>query len=843
MDSKRYHLQESLSPQSRFGVFPKGISPNSNIHSIPIGIWEEHPNAHSNTWSSTLYTILGVDQSPDFIPSLSTLTKGIKANDKQRFSDFLNAITHGSAVRSMAVEVTYRSGRNETKNLMITAERVGSSQQEKGFWRGVIQDISAVRLCETNFNLYAQSALNYFERFPLFMLILDGNGKLTYWNSVCERITGHKSNDLAAGKDVFKQLFPLVNARKRLRTAMQNADFEPYDEEFEIETKRGRKFLSKWTIFPYRSAHNDLNVAAIGRDISKQVVKERALEQKLHQAKIISKVTTSLFALSPTDNYYHHLGSTLENQINDMLFLVSSAEPDQQFFTIEGGYGFSSSEWQQVVESVGWNPIGRRYQLQADSTSLVKAAKVQAIEQSLYTFSDGLVSSVASRNLERIFSIERFYSVGIQTDQKVFGWILIAAQSSEVEESLQLVLQLARLYAQAMQRREVEQAVLQSRDAAQEANRLKSAYLANIGHEIRTPMNAIIGFTQLLNIPNLSKNKRKEYVDIINRKGQMLVKLINDMVDVTRVESGQLTVVKSLFSPSRLLNNLRDFYSNERLFQHREAVEVRLVVPPNSDDFMLYSDEGRLEQVFTNLLDNALKFTEKGFVEFGYRVKDSTVEFYVKDSGIGIDPAMHRVVFDRYRQLDERIERAKEGKGLGLTICKGIVELLNGKIWVESEPGEGAAFLFEIPLGTDISKPMEAVQQDEDQDVPAMPDWKNKVLLIAEDEEINYLLISEMLEGTGVNILWAKDGVQAVELVDTIKNIDAILMDIRMPNKDGYAASLEIHQINPDIPIIAQTAYAFSEDRAKAEAAGCNDYITKPISSQQLLSILDGYLG
>jgi len=843
MDSKSNSTQNLKNVQNRYALFPNGVSVGSKLEDIPFGVWYEYPNANENRWSDTLYSILNIEKTSSFIPSLLALSKMVQAPYNIRFDEFLRKLKSGVACKVKPVEVKCNVGEKIVKDLMISAEPVSIEGANEVFWRGVVYDISMVRLCEINFSRYAQSALNYFEKFPLHMVILDASGRLTYWNNVCEKITGHKTSDLSAGKDVFKRLFPDVDVRKRLRAAMQDHNFEPYDEEFEIETKRGRRFLSKWTIFPFRGADGELNVAAIGRDISKQVIKENALEIKLQHSKVVTKAASALFSLSPDNNYYHHLGATLENHINDMLFLISSAGNDQHFYTIEGGYGFSTSEWQQVVDVVGWNPIGRRYQLNAIAGSIAKAHKVQGIEQSLYTFSDGLVSSVASRNLERIFSIQKYYSVGIQTDEKVYGWILIAAQSADHEESLQLVLQLAKLYAHALHRRELELQVLQARDVAEDANRLKSLYLANFGHEIRIPMNAILGFTQLLNIPNLSKDKRREYIDIINGKSQMLVKLINDMVDVSRVESGHLTMVKSTFKPNRLLYNLRDFYHNERLFQHREAVEIRLVLPENSDEFSIHSDEGRLEQVFTNLLDNALKFTEKGFVEFGYVIKQASVEFYVQDSGIGIDSAMHRVVFDRYRQLDEQIERAKGGKGLGLAISKGIVDLLGGNIWIESEPGEGATFRFDIPIGRDNDNAMPESEIEVEELASVIPDWKNKVLLIAEDEEINYLYISELLEDTGVNIIWAKDGAQAVDLVHSIKNIDAVLMDIRMPKMNGYAATLEIRQLNPHIPIIAQTAYAFSEDRAKAEAAGCNDYITKPINSRQLLSILDGYLG
>ena len=393
-----------------------------------------------------------------------------------------------------------------------------------------------------------------------------------------------------------------------------------------------------------------------------------------------------------------------------------------------------------------------------------------------------------------------------------------------------------------MDRKIKEAQLLLAKKSAEESDKLKSNFLANLSHEIRTPMNAIMGFSQLLYIPNLKREKKKEYIDIINAKGKMLVKLINDIIDITRVETGQLTVVNSNFNLNNLMQNIRTFYDKEKLFQQREAIEIVLKLPQKSGDIELVSDEGRLEQILTNLMSNALKFTEKGNVEFGYEVLKGFIEFYVKDTGIGIDPSKKDVIFDRYKQLDESLARMQAGTGLGLSISKGIVELLGGKIWVESSPGEGANFKFTIPYNP-TRKTKQANNVELQEESKSHPDWKNKVLLIAEDEEINYVFLTELLEPTGVKIIWANDGAQAVELVSTIKKIDAVLMDIRMPVMNGYAATLEIRQLNSSIPIIAQTAFALTEDRAKAEAAGCDGYITKPINTNELFEILDKYLG
>jgi CheY-like chemotaxis protein len=301
-------------------------------------------------------------------------------------------------------------------------------------------------------------------------------------------------------------------------------------------------------------------------------------------------------------------------------------------------------------------------------------------------------------------------------------------------------------------------------------------------------------------------------------------------------------VVLNPFNLNKLLANINLFYQKEKVFQNRENVDIRLSIPNKEGALEFLSDEGRIEQVFTNLISNALKFTERGFIEFGYLLDASHIKFFVKDTGVGIPPDMHQVIFDRFRQVDSESTKKFGGTGLGLAISKAIVNLLGGSIWVESESGVGSTFYFTIPYNSSTLQKTEQLPEAEMvEDV--LPDWKNRVVLIAEDEEVNYILLSELLAPTGVTLLWAKDGAQAVELIKKLKRVDLILMDIKMPVMNGYAATLEIRQVNPDIPIIAQTAYAFSNDKQKAEAAGCNDYITKPISSNELIAKMSRFIG
>lgn len=555
----------------------------------------------------------------------------------------------------------------------------------------------------------------------------------------------------------------------------------------------------------------------------------------------LAESATELVGLPLTESIYHYVGTQLEKFAPSALHAIVSYEPEKKIVNVEGVYGLNMKRWSKLLEIVGWNPVGRRFHVSDKTIDLYKSKHLNKVHESLYDFSEGNLSALSAKGIEKLLGISSIYTMGFVKENNCYGGVVMLVNEDSHEIDYSLIESLINQAAVALNRRELENQLLYAKEKAEEADKLKSAFLANMSHEIRTPMNAIIGFSQLLSLPSLSAEKRKQYVDIISYKGNGLVKLINDIIDASKVEAGQLTVVYAPCAINNLLKNLQTFYKKDRLLQKREAVDIKLIVPKKTDRLEIVTDEGRLEQVLTNLISNALKYTERGSIEFGYNLDNQIVTFFVKDTGAGIDPKMQTLIFERFRQVEDVTGKKTGGTGLGLSISKGIVSLLGGTIWVESELGVGTTFFFTIPYRV-IEKP-ESLDEPQIEEEEFFPDWKNRVILVAEDEEVNYIFMEELLSLSGATLLWAKDGVQAVELVKTLKKIDLILMDIKMPVMNGYAATMEIRQINPKIPIIAQTAYAFSEDRQKAEAAGCNDYITKPINSKELFAMMQKYLG
>ncbi|MFN8208181.1 MAG: PAS domain S-box protein [Bacteroidales bacterium] len=380
--------------------------------------------------------------------------------------------------------------------------------------------------------------------------------------------------------------------------------------------------------------------------------------------------------------------------------------------------------------------------------------------------------------------------------------------------------------------------LLQAKQRAEESDRLKTAFLANMSHEIRTPMNSILGFSGLLGRENIQPEKKKQYIEIIQNSTRQLLTVINDIIDIAKIEAGQINLSPEPVNLNKLCSQILVFYESERRIRNKTEVEITFIPGMDNRNADLITDGVRLQQILTNLLSNALKFTDSGYIRFGYRRQsNTTLLFYVEDTGKGVAEEKHQLIFQRFRQEEETFSRQYGGTGLGLSICKGLIDLFKGKIWVESTQGQGSVFYFTIPYQS-TGTTMESSKEDQEVGY----DWKDKTILIAEDTQSNLYFISELLADTGCRILHAENGAAALKLVKEYPAINLILMDIQMPVMNGYDATRAIRELDIKIPVIAQTAYAMSEDRSKCIAAGCNEYLAKPFDRQSFLSLLNRFL-
>jgi len=370
---------------------------------------------------------------------------------------------------------------------------------------------------------------------------------------------------------------------------------------------------------------------------------------------------------------------------------------------------------------------------------------------------------------------------------------------------------------------------------AEESDRLKSAFLANMSHEIRTPLNAILGFASLLDDPDISSQDTAHFVGVITRSGERLLDLINNIIDISKIDAGLTTLETDLVDLTSLLQTVYTIHNSKIQNLGRGNLNLQLSLP--AAPLKVVCDEVRLRQVLDNLLNNATKFTLEGQIDFGCEVKGDTLHFWVKDTGIGISSDQYDAIFERFQQASHETERLFGGTGLGLSIAKSCVELMEGRIWVESKMGEGSAFYFDIPYVSLEEEPQETGQTE-----PAKHAFQGEHILIAEDDDLNYEYLETVLKHQNLKISHATNGMDTVKMYHSEKDIGLILMDIRMPEIDGLEATRRIRETDSQVPIIAQTAYAFASDREACMKAGCNDFITKPMKRSDLLEILHRYL-
>jgi PAS domain S-box-containing protein len=378
--------------------------------------------------------------------------------------------------------------------------------------------------------------------------------------------------------------------------------------------------------------------------------------------------------------------------------------------------------------------------------------------------------------------------------------------------------------------------LVRAKERAEESDKLKSSFLANMSHEIRTPMNAILGFANLLKNKNFSNERKHTFIDIINSKSKQLLQIITDIIDISKIEAGQISIFNKTFSVNAMISELYLSFENIRK-QDNKSISLGYSLPfPDGNDF-IYSDKIRIEQILTNFLSNAYKFTDSGSVEIGYRIEEPTIILYVKDTGIGIAPEKQKVIFDRFRQVETAHNRTYGGTGLGLAISKGLAEKMGGKIYVESELSKGSVFYLKLPY---IKQPSQVLLEKTFDE--SVFDWSGKTILIAEDEEDNYTFLEVLLKVTGANILWARNGLEAVNLCQKNSNINLVLMDIKMPLMDGLEATQQIKNIRKTLPVIVQTAYAMSADEETCLKYGCDAYVSKPIRIESLFSLIKEHM-
>ncbi len=616
------------------------------------------------------------------------------------------------------------------------------------------------------------------------VFIFNKKGRFIYVNPFMERLTGYSADELK-NKYFYEIVHPQYQdlVKKRGYSRLRGEKL-PSNYELKIQTKRGDyKWLEISASLVKINGEKfgfGTGLDITGRKLAENQLKvERAyLENLFHSSPEAIVVTTNEGVVKSVNKEFLSLFGYREDEITGQLL--------DKYIAPDNGY----SEAKEKTDTVA-----RGYRI---STEAVRRKK------------DGTLINVS------------ILGAPIQVDEKqiaVYG-----------------------IYRNITQRIKNQKELKKAKQKAEEADRIKSAFLANMSHEIRTPMNAILGFARLLKEPSLNKEQLHEYVDIINGRANHLLQIINDILDLSKIESDQLLISEEEFNLNQFLNEIYSLISNELRQAGKSDLDLYLRNGLKEDEANIISDKTRLQQILFNLLNNALKYTKEGFIEFGYHLQNwewGDLEFFVRDTGIGIEEDRQSVIFDRFRQADESKTREFGGAGLGLSISKGLVGKLGGQMWVNSEYGKGSVFYFTIPFKYKNEKDKIVTLQSNNFSMSY--NWENIQILVVEDDMLSSKFLEAILEDTGASIVFTKDGNDALEEVKNNK-VDIVLMDIQLPGMSGNETTRQIKEINMNIPVIAQTAHAMAEDKSKSMDAGCDDYLTKPIDMQVLLDKMDTLL-
>ncbi len=567
-------------------------------------------------------------------------------------------------------------------------------------------------------------------------------------------------------------------------------------------------------------------------------------ESAKYQEHLEFLANTALDFLGQTDqsDIFDYIGNKLVGLIDDAIVIVNSfdeAARELQVRYIGGGEGIVD----KIVAVLGRQPLQQTVILTEDTMQKMfkSANKLYQFMGGLHESSDGNIPKPVASTLESMIQANETYGITFERGGELYGTATIITKGDSKLENPKVIEGFIFQCSIALYRQHMETELRKAKKKAEESDKLKSAFLANMSHEVRTPMNGIMGLAHLLANPEVEGETKQEYVNLILSSGNVLISLLDDIMDVSRIEANQVVASKEDFRLNDLFKELHGFFSTEIEVMGKKVLELCYKLALDDASSMINTDRVKLRQILVNLLSNALKFTDTGRIEFGYQLQpDKALLFYVYDTGIGVNPEKQKRIFERFVQADDSLSRHFGGSGLGLSICKGFVDLLGGKIWVDSSTNKGAKFYFTIPdvnqSGTTVDKPAGQKLKASDRN------WEDKTILIVEDDHINYQLLEVVLKRTGVNLLHAITGMDAVRFCEEQQHIDLVLMDVQLPEMNGFEAIKLIKQTHPEIPIIVQTANSMNEEKHRADEAGCQGFMTKPISLNKFMSEVDKFM-
>ncbi len=748
-------------------------------------------------------TITGYNKE-DLLSGKITEKDIVHPDDWQKAQESIKKSIQKEIVSDLQFRIVTRQG--EIKHINLCANPVFIENNFLGIRtsaRDITEQKDFLRLQEFNIVLKKSEERfrTYIESSPTAIFIVNNEGKYIFVNKTTCKLLNYSAKELL-GKFIYNLL-----PESELETGLKSFEqLKTVGETHNVESKLLLKEGSTIDIILDGKKISDNEYIAFVKDISERKNIENKLKEQneeyaaLNEEYIASneELNRSILASARTESQYRLLFENMQQgfALHEILFDEKGKAIDYRFVLINKAF-------EKITGLEASSILGKRVKEILPSTEDVWIRNYAKVA----TTGEVLQFENYSQEFDKYFSV-----IAYSPEKNYFAVVFTDVTQNKI----------------------YQRELVAAKEQAEENDKLKTAFLQNMSHEIRTPMNAIIGFSSMLEKPDLLLEKRLNFTKIIQSSSQQLLSIVNDILTISSIETKQEKLTLEEVCINNILLELLAIFNIQ---SQNQNVSLYAKQQLSDKESTINTDRTKITQILTNLISNALKFTHEGKIEFGYFLieeeNEKYLKFYVKDSGIGIEKTLHKKIFYRFRQADITVNKRYGGTGLGLSISKGFIDLLNGKIWVESEPNKGSSFFFTIPYYPVNEK---IIENSQDSDF-----CKKNSILIAEDEEYNYLYIEELLIETGYTLLHAKNGKEAIEFIEQDSSICLVLMDIKMPIMDGYTSTKLIKEKNLAIPIIAQSAYALEHEIKKYKGI-FNDYITKPIQKDLLIKKISQYI-
>ncbi len=692
---------------------------------------------------------------------------------------------------------------------------------------GIIRDITEEKKAEKKIRKLSTAV----EQSSNAILITDSEGNIEYVNKKFTELTGYSEEEIIGQNP---QILKSETQQKKFYSHLCNTIYtgHVWKGEFYNKTKNGSLYWEQATISPIIDEKGIItNFLAIKEDISLRKKTEEKLKKQNEEYYALNeeyKTTNEELIIAKNK------AQESENRFSELFRNMSNG--CAIYKVIDNGKDFIFLDFNKASEKI--EKLKKEDIIGKSVSEIFPAAKEIGI---LEAFSRVYKTGIAEH-----------FPVTFYKDNRLEGWrenyiyklsngnIVAVYDDRTIEKNAELKLkQQNEEYATLNEEYKIQnEELLIAKNKAQESDKLKTEFIHNLSHEIRTPMNGILGFSELLASPNLPEEKRKQYINIIQNSGKQLMRIIDDILEISKLETKQIKIIEQEICLNDLL---LEQFSVFDIKAKEKKIPLYLKNGLSDDDSLIFIDKSKLTKILSNLIENAIKYTEKGFVEFGYKLinkqKNKFIQLYVKDTGVGIKKENQKLIFNRFSQEEKELSLSLGGLGLGLSIAKENTELLGGNISLLSEKGKGSTFFVSIPYKTAKTNILNQKKE-------LLKKQNNHTVLIVEDEEVNFLFIDTLLGNLQSNIktLHARHGKEAVKICKENSEIDFVFMDLKMPVMNGFDAIKIIKKFRPNLPIIAQTAYTSKEDKKKAFIAGCDDFISKPIDKNTLNSIINKYI-